>query len=143
AGPPRNPPSSSLTLKTWASVDSKNAVAAPKNAITHIQKTAPGPPRTIAVATPAIFPVPTRDAALMVTALKGEIPFEPSGRISACSLSTRNISLNHLNWTNLELIEKYRPARINNPTRKSPQSRSLPTEIADFNHSGIIFSKPI
>lgn len=31
----------------------------PKNAETHIQTSAPGPPLTIAVATPLIFPVPT------------------------------------------------------------------------------------
>ena len=34
-------------------------VAIPKSAVTHIQKIAPGPPKKIAVATPAIFPVPT------------------------------------------------------------------------------------
>ena len=38
------------------------AVAEPKRAIIHIQKTAPGPPMAIAVATPARFPVPTREA---------------------------------------------------------------------------------
>ena len=37
-----------------------NAVAAPNNAIIHIQNTAPGPPTHIAEATPARFPVPTR-----------------------------------------------------------------------------------
>ena len=39
-----------------------NADAPPMTAITHIQKTEPGPPRQIAVETPRIFPVPTRDA---------------------------------------------------------------------------------
>ena len=34
-------------------------VAMPTRAVTHIQNTAPGPPRWIAVATPAILPVPT------------------------------------------------------------------------------------
>ena len=33
-------------------------VAIPTSAVTHIQNTAPGPPATIAVATPAILPVP-------------------------------------------------------------------------------------
>ena len=32
----------------------------PSHAVTHIQKTAPGPPMLMAVATPAILPVPTR-----------------------------------------------------------------------------------
>lgn len=39
---------------------STKAVAAPKSAITHIQKTAPGPPMNMADATPARLPVPTR-----------------------------------------------------------------------------------
>ena len=52
-----------------------NALAAPINAIIHIQNTAPGPPSTIAVATPAIFPVPTLEPALIAKAWKGEIPF--------------------------------------------------------------------
>ena len=34
-------------------------VAIPKKPLTHIQKMAPGPPRQIAPATPARFPVPT------------------------------------------------------------------------------------
>lgn len=32
----------------------------PRKVITHIQNTAPGPPMPMAVATPAILPVPTR-----------------------------------------------------------------------------------
>jgi hypothetical protein len=35
-------------------------VDAPSNAITHIQNTAPGPPAAMAVATPAMLPMPTR-----------------------------------------------------------------------------------
>ena len=42
--------------------------APPITAITHIQKTAPGPPAAIAVAIPAIFPVPTRDAVEIISA---------------------------------------------------------------------------
>ena len=34
----------------------------------HVQKAAPGPPRTIAVATPAILPVPTREAVAIIRA---------------------------------------------------------------------------
>ena len=41
-------------------------MAIPNIAVIHIQKIAPGPPRKIAVATPAIFPVPTvADRAVM------------------------------------------------------------------------------
>ena len=38
-----------------------NADAPPISAMTHIQKSAPGPPIASAVAIPAILPVPTRD----------------------------------------------------------------------------------
>ncbi len=37
----------------------KNLVATPTKALIHIQKIAPGPPVTIAIATPLIFPIPT------------------------------------------------------------------------------------
>ena len=38
------------------------ALAPPSSATTHIQNTAPKPPRQMAVDTPTILPVPTRDA---------------------------------------------------------------------------------
>ena len=59
---------SPFTLNSWARVDSTKALAAPRRAITHIQNTAPGPPRAIAVATPARLPVPTREAMDMAKA---------------------------------------------------------------------------
>ena len=40
--------------------------------ITHIQNTAPAPPRQIAVDTPTIFPVPTREAVETIRAWKDE-----------------------------------------------------------------------
>ena len=39
-----------------------NADEAPMMHISHIQKHAPGPPRQIAVETPTMLPVPTREA---------------------------------------------------------------------------------
>ena len=50
------------------------AELAPKNAVAHIQNTAPGPPMKIAVATPTILPVPTRPANETAIAWKEEIP---------------------------------------------------------------------
>ena len=49
-------------------------VAIPKNALTHIQKIAPGPPETRAVAQPVMFPVPTCAAIAVVSAWKELIP---------------------------------------------------------------------
>ena len=44
----------------------------PKNADTHIQKAAPGPPTKMAPVTPAMLPVPTVPARAVVTAWKGD-----------------------------------------------------------------------
>ena len=49
------------------------ALAEPKRAMSHIQKTEPGPPTATAVATPAKFPVPTRLANETANAWKEEI----------------------------------------------------------------------
>lgn len=49
-------------------------VAIPKNAAIHIQKIAPGPPIAIAVAAPAILPVPTCAAIAVASAWKEDIP---------------------------------------------------------------------
>jgi hypothetical protein len=50
----------------------------PKKAETHIQTSAPGPPETIAVATPLILPVPTVLASAVQAARKPEIVPSPS-----------------------------------------------------------------
>ena len=50
-----------------------NALLEPSKAMSHIQKTAPGPPMVMAVATPAKFPVPTRLANEMANAWKEEM----------------------------------------------------------------------
>src|SRR5699024_12555573 len=52
-----------------------NEVAEPNKATAHIQKTAPGPPKAIAVATPAILPTPTRPAKDIISDWNDETPF--------------------------------------------------------------------
>jgi hypothetical protein len=49
-------------------------VEAPRKATIHIQNTAPGPPKVIAVATPAMLPVPTRPDSDMASAWNGDTP---------------------------------------------------------------------
>ena len=51
-------PSSDTFLYFTARRHSEYFVAIPTNAAIHIQNNAPGPPATIAVATPTMFPVP-------------------------------------------------------------------------------------
>jgi hypothetical protein len=61
-------------LKICASVASTKAVAMPSTATHHIQKIAPGPPSVSAIATPAMLPVPTREARPTAKAWKEEMP---------------------------------------------------------------------
>ena len=82
-------------------------------AITHIQKTEPGPPRQIAVETPRIFPVPTRDAVETMSAWKGETA--PS--FCGFSITRRILSQNIRNCTKPVLQVKYSPAAVNTTTR--------------------------
>lgn len=77
-----------------------NAVAIPTNATIHIQKTAPGPPMATASATPARFPVPTREAIVILKAWNALIPRRPLCS-TASSVMTLNILPNKRNWTNL------------------------------------------
>ena len=63
----------------YARTDSlrKLATALPIVAMIHIQNTAPGPPTAMAVATPAMLPVPTRDAVETIMAWNDETVFSP------------------------------------------------------------------
>ena len=67
-GPPCKTPALSFPLNMIAKVDVKNFVDIPITALTHIQKTAPGPPIEIATATPAIFPIPMVEDKAVVSA---------------------------------------------------------------------------
>ena len=67
--------------------------------MTHIQKTAPGPPTTIAVATPARLPVPTRLASDTAKAWNEETWRSPPGALPDGSPSTRTISRSMRNCT--------------------------------------------
>ena len=86
-------------------MDSTKLDAEPIRAIIHIQNTDPGPPATTAIAIPAIFPVPTRDAVDIQNAWNDETdpsflsPFAPSPK-------SLNISLKNLNCTKLVLKVK-------------------------------------
>ena len=51
-----------------------NAVDDPISAVTHIQKTAPGPPNAIALPTPMMLPVPIVFASVATIADQLEIP---------------------------------------------------------------------
>ena len=106
AGPPRKPVAW-WNLYFWARVDSTKAVEAPKKAIIHIQKMAPGPPNARAVATPTILPVPTRPERATQNASNEDIPCcLPSGDFSACAKSERSIKPKRRTCTKLVRKEK-------------------------------------
>ena len=63
-------PSEIFSRYLCESVTSTNLVVIPTIAVTNIQNNAAGPPRCIAKATPAIFPVPTVPDKAVVKAWK-------------------------------------------------------------------------
>ena len=65
-------------------------------AVIHIQKMAPAPPRQMAVDTPMMLPVPTRDAVETISAPKEEV----APRFTGFSFTTRIDSANRRNCTN-------------------------------------------
>ena len=69
-GPPTMWPSSSVMRYLWDRVTSTNLVVMPKKAVIHIQKSAAGPPRKTASATPPMLPVPTVPDMAVVSAWK-------------------------------------------------------------------------
>src|SRR5699024_6229378 len=86
-------------------------------AVSHIQNIAPGPPREMARATPAMFAVPTRDAAEMEKARNGEMFRLPSASRPPGSTSVRNISGSSRTCTTPVRMVKYRPEGMRTATR--------------------------
>jgi len=87
-------------------VDSTYAVEAPRKATTHIQNTAPGPPKAIAVATPAMLPVPTRPDSDMASAWNEDTPEAEDWPLNI----NRIISAKPRTCMKRVRTEKYRPA---------------------------------
>ena len=103
------------TFQICASVDSTNAEAAPTSAMSHIQNTAPGPPVAMAVATPAMLPVPTRLAVDTISAWNDEMERSPS----TCffSVSCLNMSLMKRICTPFVRMVKYTPTATSRISR--------------------------
>ena len=98
-------------LKSWARVHSTKVLTLPKSAITHIQKIAPGPPTTMAVATPARLPVPTLEARDTIKASKVLTRFSPEPCLPLSPLkSSLNICPSIVNWTPFVLMVNQMPA---------------------------------
>ena len=72
-GPPAVSPFSFFPLYLTESMLSTSLVARPMMLVTTIQNSAPGPPSTIAVATPTMLPMPRVVASSVVSAEKDDI----------------------------------------------------------------------
>ena len=80
-GPPAIRPWSSFTRYLCEMVTSTNFVVMPTNAVAHIQKSAAGPPRKMASATPPRFPVPTVPDRAVDSAWKWDVSPSASERL--------------------------------------------------------------
>src|SRR5690606_18076687 len=81
-------------------------VDAPRKAITHIQNTAPGPPNAIAVATPAMLPMPTRPDSDIARAWNDDTPATELAPPSSSATISRTLR----SCTNRVRIENQSPA---------------------------------
>ena len=115
---------------------STNAVDAPKKATVHIQNTAPGPPKAIAVATPAMLPVPTRPDSDMVRAWNDDTP---DGEVLPVKIE-RIISGIERTCMKRVRIEKYRPAPRHNAISALLQTRSLIAPMTSFIAFRLLFA---
>ena len=106
-------------------MDSTNAVADPMSAMTHIQKTAPGPPSAMAVATPARFPVPTRVATETAKAWKDVMCRCCWSLVVAVSVRRRNISRIMRNCTPRVFHVNHSPHATSMAMRRYPHKASL------------------
>ena len=140
--PPRTVPSSLNFLYLIPSVISANLDAMPKMAAIIIQNKAPGPPTTIAVATPAMFPEPTMAETLVMAAWKevsSPLPgFSSSFFLNALTIVSLNRNPKCVNWKNPNLIVKYNPVARMSTRIGTPQTMPL-TKSLTFTMKSIAF----
>ena len=144
--PPRTVPSSLNLRYLIPSVISANLEAMPKMAAIIIQNRAPGPPTTIAVATPAIFPEPTMAETLVMAAWK-EVSspfagFSSSFFLNAFTMVSLNRKPKCVNWKNPSLIVKYNPVARISTRIGTPQTMPL-TKSLTFTMKSMFLSPPL
>ena len=125
-GPPDFSPRLLVVRYLTASTPSAYLVAMPKMAVTHIQNTAPGPPATTAVATPAMLPVPMVADSAVISAPKCDtspswsLPssFLPWG-VKACFSANTSIE----NCRKRSRRERYTPVPTSRVSMGTPQTQ--------------------
>ncbi|MPM79220.1 hypothetical protein SDC9_126253 [bioreactor metagenome] len=107
-----------------ASTTSAYLVAIPKSADTHIQKSAPGPPEAMAVATPTMLPVPAVAASAVVMACSGvtDPRFACFCFLNNAPSVTASMCENFLNWTAPVLSVYHTPVPSSSANTTGPQT---------------------
>ena len=119
-GPPMNFPFLPLILYFTDNILSANFVESPAKAASTIQRSAPGPPSIMAVATPTIFPVPIVAASSVVSEDSGEIP--PSFASLSPPITHRRAYPRFRSGRNCIRTSKYSPVPIINTSMPGPQT---------------------
>ena len=102
--------------------------AIPRSAVTHIQNSAPGPPQWMAIATPAMLPMPTVAESAVVSAWKCETSPGSAGS-SYLPLVTPKPCARWRNWMKPRRRVRKTPVPKSAMTMKG--MRSSPTEMPD------------
>ena len=122
-GPPAISPTELVSRYLTARTDSAYLVDRPKAALIHIQIIAPGPPRTIAVATPTILPVPTVALSAVIKDWNGEI--SPSFFDFFLKINLTEYQMRFLHGKNFKRIVKNIPVPTSRASMIGPQTKSL------------------
>ena len=125
-GPPCHPPSGARRRYRMERSFSTHPVIIPRKADAHIQNTAPGPPKKIAVATPAMLPVPMVDARAVERAWIWLSPLPCSRRLRRKREPTvvRSHSPAPKSWKNPVRSERYSPSPRKPASSHGSQIRS-------------------
>ena len=121
-GPPAISPTEFVSRYLTAKTDSAYLVDSPNAALIHIQTIAPGPPSTIAVATPTILPVPTVAESAVMSDWNGD----KSPCLSAlCSIIILIAYQRFIHGKNFRRIVKKIPVPTKNASIIGPHTKSL------------------
>ena len=121
-GPPAISPTEFVSRYLTARTDSAYLVDRPNAALIHIQTIAPGPPSTIAVATPTILPVPTVALSAVISDWNGD----RSPCLSAlCCIIILIAYQRFIHGRNFRRIVKKIPVPTRNASIIGPQTKSF------------------
>ena len=135
-GPPDISPFSFFSRYLMASIHSLNFDVKPNAAEIHIHTSAPGPPLTIAVATPTILPVPIVAAKAVVKAENGETSPSPLLCVRASLLKVLLIAYGKfLQGKKPVLMVKNIPVPTKRTNITGPQTKSSTAATISFNLS--------